>query len=402
MKKSVLLIISGGVAAYKALTVIRDLTKIGIKSKVILTKGGSEFVTPLSVGALSGNKVYTDLWNLTDETEMGHIELSRSADLIAVVPATANLIAKAANGVADDLASTTILATDKPVLYAPSMNVRMWEAEATKRNIKTLENDGALFVGPGIGEMACGETGPGRMSEPHQIVDAIVSLLKITEQKTDKKPIMSLTGKSILITAGPTQEPIDPVRYLSNESSGKQGYALAEAASKLGAKVTLVSGPVNVDAPPLVKLVKVTTAKEMLEACQSSLPADIFISVAAVSDWRPKSCSDKKLKKDGNAPAPLELENNIDILKTISSSKNRPKFVIGFAAETNNIIENATKKKSRKNCDWIIANDVSGNVMGGNNNKMIVITENKIETWPELTKQESAERLARKIAQKVI
>jgi len=397
--KRILLIIGGGIAAYKSLFLIRVLAKRGIASRVIITRGGTEFVTPLSAGALSGDKVYSDLWDLTDEAEMGHIELSRSADLVVVAPATADIMAKAAHGIANDLATTTLLATDKRVLYAPAMNVRMWEAEATQRNIATLKKDGALFIGPDAGAMACGEFGEGRMAEPEAIADAIeAALVGVTTLDGLKGP-KPLKGKKALITAGPTREPIDPVRYLSNHSSGKQGYAIAGALADLGAEVTLVSGPVSITPPANVNRVKVETALEMLAACEAALPSDIFVSVAAVADWRPASCGDKKIKKNGDAPAPLKLEENPDILKTLSTAKNRPNLVIGFAAETNDVIKHATAKRLRKTCDWIVANDVSGDVMGGDHNKMILVTDDGTDEWPRLSKQDSAKRLAVKIAE---
>jgi len=399
LDKRILLIIGGGIAAYKSLFLIRVLAKRGIATRVIITRGGTEFVTPLSAGALSGDKVYSDLWDLTDEAEMGHIELSRSADLVVVAPATADIMAKAAHGIANDLATTTLLATDKRVLYAPAMNVRMWEAAATQRNMETLKKDGALFIGPDAGAMACGEFGEGRMAEPEEIADAIEAALAGVTTLDGLKGPKPLKGKSALITAGPTREPIDPVRYLSNHSSGKQGYAIAGTLADLGADVTLVSGPVSIRPPSNVNLVKVETALEMLAACEAALPSDIFVSVAAVADWRPASCGDVKIKKNGDAPAPLKLEENPDILKTLSTTKNRPKLVIGFAAETNDVIKHATAKRLRKTCDWIVANDVSGDVMGGDHNKMILVTDTGADEWPRLTKADSAKRLAAKIAE---
>lgn len=399
MDKRILLIIGGGIAAYKSLFLIRVLAKRGIASRVIITRGGTEFVTLLSAGALSGDKVYSDLWDLTDEAEMGHIELSRSADLVVVAPATADIMAKAAHGIANDLATTTLLATDKRVLYAPAMNVRMWEAATTQRNMETLKKDGALFIGPDAGAMACGEFGEGRMAEPEDIADAIEAALSGVTTLDGLRGPKPLKGKKALITAGPTREPIDPVRYLSNHSSGKQGYAIAGALADLGADVTLVSGPVSIHPPSNVNLVKVETALEMLSACETALPSDIFVSVAAVADWRPASCGDKKIKKNGNAPAPLKLEENPDILKTLSTVKKRPSLVVGFAAETNDVIKHATAKRLRKTCDWIVANDVSGDVMGGDHNKMILVTETGADEWPRLSKQDSAKRLAAKIAE---
>lgn len=391
MSKRILLIIGGGIAAYKSLFLIRVLARRGIKTRVIITKGGTQFVTPLSAGSLSGDTVYTDLWDLTAEAEMGHIELSRSADLIVVAPATADLMAKATNGIANDLASTTLLATDKPVLYAPAMNVRMYEHPATQRNMMTLRKDGALFVGPDSGEMACGEFGDGRMAEPEAIADAIEDALGKTPRP--------LLGKHILITAGPTREPIDPVRYLSNHSSGKQGYAIAGSLARLGASVTLVSGPTALETPEDVTRVNVETARDMLAACERALPADVFIAVAAVADWRPAKAGDKKVKKADGGLGALDLTENPDILKTLSGGDNRPPLVIGFAAETNDVIDHAQAKLKRKGCDWIVANDVSGDVMGGDNNTMILVTPDGADTWPKMSKASSADKLAAKIAQ---
>lgn len=402
MTKRVLLIIGGGIAAYKSLFLIRVLAKRGIESRVILTRGGTEFVTPLSAGALSGVKVYSDLWDLTDEAEMGHIELSRSADLVVVAPATANLLAQAAHGLAGDLATTTLLATDKRVLFAPAMNVRMWEHPATQRNIQTLRNDGQLFVGPDSGAMACGEFGDGRMAEPEVIADAVEQALKGVTHIDGTLKEFPLKGKKALITAGPTREPIDPVRYLSNHSSGKQGFAIAGALAELGAEVTLISGPVHLPCPIGVKRIDVETAKEMMDAVQSALPADIFISVAAVADWRPADRAKLKVKKDkqSEGPPPLMLMENPDILKTVSHmEQGRPELVIGFAAETNDVVENARAKRLRKKCDWIVANDVSGDVMGGDHNVMILVTADTEAEWPRLDKQAAARKLAAKISE---
>ena len=401
MDKRVLLIIGGGIAAYKSLFLIRELARRGVKSRVIITKGGTEFVTPLSAGALSGDKVFTDLFDLTDEAEMGHIELSRAADLVVVAPATADLLAKAAHGLANDLATTTLMATDKRVLYVPAMNVRMWEAASTQRNVQQLLEDGAYFIGPDEGDMACGEFGPGRMSEPPVIADHIMGLLQGDTTLDGLRAPRPLSGKHVLITAGPTREPIDPVRYLSNHSSGKQGYAIAASLSGLGAKVTLVSGPVNLQPPNGVDLVKVETAREMLSACEAALPADCFVSVAAVADWRPTHAGNKKIKKDKDGIPPLTLEENPDILKTLSSAKNRPQLVVGFAAETNDVIEHAQAKLKKKKCDWIVANDVSGDVMGGDHNAMILVTQDGADAWPRQTKAGAAQQLALKIAQEL-
>jgi phosphopantothenoylcysteine decarboxylase/phosphopantothenate--cysteine ligase len=394
MSKSVLLIIGGGIAAYKSLELIRQLKARGFGVRCILTKAAEQFVTPLSVAALSGEKIFSDLFSLTDETEMGHIELSRSADLVVVAPATADLMAKMANGLANDLASTTLLATDKKVLIAPSMNVRMWHHAATQRNLRTLMNDGVLSVGPNAGDMACGEFGLGRMAEPKEIVAAIEAAL--TDQP---RP---LAGKHVLITAGPTREAIDPVRYISNHSSGKQGYAIAEAAVALGAQVTLVSGPVHVDLPPGVGLMAVTSADQMLEAVQTALPADIAIFTAAVADWKVATVADEKIKKQANAAVPsISFVENPDILKTIATHRTqRPTVVVGFAAETEHVVEHAKAKLAKKHCDMIVANDVSAGegVFGGDNNTVHLVTASGVESWPVQTKKDVAMSLMLKLA----
>jgi len=401
--KRILLIIGGGIAAYKSLELIRELSRRGIGSRCIVTKGGQEFVTPLSVSALSGEKVFTELFDLDDEADMGHIQLSRSADLVVVCPATADLMAKAAGGLANDLASTTLLATDKPVLMVPAMNVRMWEHAATQRNVETLRSDGVSVMDPDEGAMACGEFGPGRLPEPLAIADRIEALLSDGPvlYGLDPKP---LAGRHALITAGPTREPLDPVRFLSNHSSGKQGYAIAGALAKAGARVTLVSGPVSLDAPDGVDLVPIETAREMLDACQSALPADVFVSVAAVADWRPSRAAAKKMKLkegDGDPHPNLELSENPDILATLSrKKKHRPSLVIGFAAETHDVETLAIAKLKRKRCDWIVANDVSGDVMGGAMNEVALVTRDGIEDrWPRMTKEDVAVRLVARIAQ---
>jgi phosphopantothenoylcysteine decarboxylase/phosphopantothenate--cysteine ligase len=391
----VLLIVGGGVAAYKALELVRLLRKAGVGVRAILTRAGAEFVTPLSLGALTENPVHQDLFSLTEEQAMGHIELSRSADLIAVVPATADLMAKTANGLANDLASTTLLATDKPVLMAPAMNVRMWLHPATVRNLATLKADGVSFVGPDEGEMACGEYGPGRMAEPPAIAAAILAALEGPAARP-------LAGKRVLVTAGPTAEPIDPVRYLTNRSSGRQGYAVAEALVRLGAGVTLVSGPTALAAPPGVRRIDVETADQMLAACEAALPADAAVFVAAVADWRPDAVAAAKLKKRaGAAPEPLKLVENPDILARIATpGPRRPKLVVGFAAETDDLAANARIKLARKGCDWIVANDVGQpGVMGGAENTVSLVTAAGIEAWPLLTKAEVARRLAARIAE---
>ncbi|KCZ45477.1 bifunctional phosphopantothenoylcysteine decarboxylase/phosphopantothenate--cysteine ligase CoaBC [Hyphomonas pacifica] len=393
-QKRILLIISGGIAAYKSLELIRELGRRGIACWCILTKAGQEFVTPLSVSALSGDKVYTELFDLNEEAEMGHIELSRSADLVVACPATADLMAKAAAGLANDLASTTLLATDKPVLMVPAMNVRMWQHPATQRNIETLRADGVTVMAPDEGAMACGEFGPGRLPE----IPAIVSEIKrVLEGDTAD----ALNRVHALVTAGPTREPLDPVRFLSNHSSGRQGYAIADALVKLGAKVTLVSGPVSLTPPAGVNFVSVETARQMLKACEDALPADVFISVAAVADWRPARAATKKLKiKGAGSEHPsMELTENPDILKTIAHKrKNRPGLVIGFAAETHDVEEHAEAKLARKNCDWIVANDVSGDVMGGAENQIVLITRDGSERWPRMGKEDVARQLAKRIA----
>jgi len=388
----ILLIIGGGIAAYKSLELIRELGRRGIASRVILTKAGAEFVTPLSVAALSGEKVYSELFDLTDETEMGHIELSRSADLVVVCPATADLMAKAAAGLANDLASTTLLATDKPVLMVPAMNVRMWEHAATKRNVARLRADGVRVVDPDVGPMACGEFGPGRLPEVAAIVREIEAALA--------PPSKRLAGVHALVTAGPTREPLDPVRYISNHSSGKQGYGIAAALAAEGARVTLVSGPVSLKPPEGVTFVPVETAREMLKACEDALPADVFVSVAAVADWRPVKAADRKLKLKGEGKAPtIELAENPDILRTLShKKKKRPRLVIGFAAETHDVEHLAVEKRARKGCDWIVANDVSGDVMGGNENEVYLITPDGAEHWPRLAKDDVSRRLAARVA----
>jgi len=393
--KRVLLIVGGGIAAYKALELIRLLRKADIAVRVILTKAGAQFVTPLSLSALSEDKVYQDLWSLTDEAEMGHIELSRSADLIVVAPATADLMARAAHGLADDLASTTLLATDTPVLMAPAMNVRMWTHAATQRNLATLRSDGIGFVGPDEGTMACGEFGPGRMAEPTEIAAAIFRALQVGATPGP------LAGRRALVTAGPTVEPLDPVRALTNRSSGRQGYAIAEALAGLGAEVTLVSGPTALAAPMGVQRVEVETARQMLAACEAVLPADVAVLVAAVADWRPEVVADHKIKKTGEAPTPIRLVENPDILAILSApGPIRPKLVIGFAAETERVEANARAKLSRKGCDWIIANDVTApGVMGGDENEVLVVEETGVERWTRASKAEIAARLSQRIAE---
>lgn len=397
MTRSVLLIIGGGIAAYKSLELIRRLKTRGIGVTAIMTKSAGEFVTPLSVASLSGNKVYGDLFSLTDEVEMGHIELSRAADLVVVAPATADLLAKMATGLANDLASTALLATDKPVLAAPAMNVRMWHHPATQRNIRTLTNDGIRFVGPAEGEMACGEFGLGRMAEPDEIAAAAEAMLQPSARP--------LAGRHVLVTAGPTREAIDPVRFISNHSSGKQGYAIAAAAERLGARVTLVSGPVSLPSPPGVSVVPVTTANEMLAATEKALPADIAIFTAAVADWRVQQVAGEKLKKreDGSTPT-LNFAENPDILKTIAGrTQGRPRLVVGFAAETEQVVDHAKAKLARKGCDLIVANDVrpASNVFGGDANTVHLISKDGVENWPTMSKDDVARRLMAALAERL-
>ncbi|MDE3177829.1 MAG: bifunctional phosphopantothenoylcysteine decarboxylase/phosphopantothenate--cysteine ligase CoaBC [Pseudomonadota bacterium] len=392
----ILLVIGGGVAAFKSLELIRRLRERGASVQAVLTPAAERFVTPLSVAALSAMPARQDLFNLTDEAEMGHIELSRSADLIVVAPATADFLAKMAQGLADDLASTALLATDKPVLVAPAMNVRMWTHPATRRNVARLIADGIAFVGPEEGEMACGEFGPGRMSEPAAIVAAVVDRLR--------PPARRLAGKHVLITAGPTHEPIDPVRFIGNRSSGLQGFALARAAARAGAQVTLVSGPVSLAKPDGVRLIAVETAVEMLAAVQSALPADVFIGAAAVADWRVEESGAQKLKKDGRGAPTLRLVENPDILATVANSPTaRPRLVVGFAAETQQVIEHARQKLERKGCDLIVANAVGAGagVFGGADNQVHIVTRDNILDWPKMSKDKVAQSLIEIIADRL-
>jgi len=389
--KRVLLIIGGGIAAYKALDLIRRLRDRGASVVPVLTSAAEEFVTPLSVSALAAEKVYRDLFDLTDEAEMGHIELSRAADLVVVAPATADLMGKMAGGLANDLASTLLMATDKRVLIAPAMNVRMWEHPATQRNLAALKSDGVLVVGPGEGAMACGEFGPGRMAEVPEIVVAVEAALADGPLK----------GKRVVVTSGPTHEPIDPVRYIANRSSGAQGTAIARALSALGAEVVFVTGPADVAPPEGVQLVRVETAREMLEAVQAVLPADAAVFAAAVADWRVANAAESKMKKEKGGLPVLEFAENPDILATISQrGEGRPPLVVGFAAETDDVIAHATAKRARKGCDWIVANDVSPatGIMGGSENAVTVITGDGAESWPRMSKDQVAATLAQKIA----
>ena len=405
----VLLIVAGGIAAYKALELIRRLREQNIKVRCILTSSGAEFVTPLSLSALSEDKVYGALFSLTDEAEMGHIQLSRDADLLVVAPATADLIAKMATGQADDLASTALLATDKGVLIAPAMNVRMWDHPATRANMETLTSRGVAVVGPNEGDMACGEFGFGRMAEPNEIVDAVLKALgrsRAQHTGTQAGGARPLTGRSALVTSGPTHEAIDPVRYIANRSSGKQGHAIAEALTSLGARTTLVTGPTQLQDPTGMEVIHIESAQQMLNACEGALPADVAVCAAAVADWRVATQSDRKIKKTGGngagAEVPrLELTPNPDILASLSQRGNdRPGLVVGFAAETEDVIRQATEKRARKACDWIVANDVSlgSGTFGGTDNSVHVIDEQGVESWERTSKTEVARRLAERIA----
>ena len=389
--KNILLIICGGIAAVKTPELIRKFTQAGARVTPVLTRSGAQFVTPLSIAALAGSKVYTDLFDLTDEAEMGHIELSRWADLILVAPATAHIMAKMAQGAADSLASTLLLATDTPVMIAPSMNVRMWDHPATQRNLATLYGDAIQVIGPNKGEMACGEFGCGRMVEVPEILQAVTRYFKDGP----------LSGSHVLVTSGPTHEPIDPVRYIANRSSGAQGTALAEALRDLGARVSFVTGPADVAVPTGVDVHRVQTAQEMLEAVQAILPVDVAVFAAAVADWRIEGVRDQKIKKQASGVLPvLNFAENPDILAAVSNHVRRPKLVIGFAAETNDVIESATAKRLRKGCDWIVANDVTPamGTMGGTNNTVTVIDANGAEAWSDMPKTEVASRLALRIA----
>ena len=391
--KRILLIIGGGIAAYKALDLIRRLREVGATVTPVMTRAAAEFVTPLSVAALAGEKVYTDLFDLTDEAEMGHIQLSRVADLIVVAPATADLMAKMAQGRADDLASTLLLATDTPVVLAPAMNVRMWGHAATQRNLAQLRRDGVMFVGPTAGDMACGEFGLGRMAEPMEILAAVQAALS-------RGP---LAGKHALVTSGPTHEPIDPVRYIANRSSGAQGTAIAAALRDLGARVTFVTGPATVPPPAGVTVVQVETAQQMRLAVEAALPADVAVFAAAVADWHVANAADHKMKKDGSGKLPaLRFAENPDILAHVSQMKaGRPKLVIGFAAETDDVLAHATAKRGRKGCDWIVANDVSPatGIMGGAENAVTLISQDRAEVWPRMEKTSVAKLLAQRIAE---
>ncbi|EAT07959.1 bifunctional phosphopantothenoylcysteine decarboxylase/phosphopantothenate--cysteine ligase CoaBC [Sphingobium sp. 10 DY56-G10] len=410
MTRRVLLIISGGIAAYKSLELVRALRKRGIAVRAVLTKSAEQFVTPLSLGVLTEDQVYDDLFDLKAEREIGHIQLSRQADLVVVAPATANILAKMATGIADDLATTLLLATDKPVLAVPAMNVRMWHHKATQRNLAQLRADGVHVMEPDDGEMACGEYGKGRLPEPEAIAVEVERLLALALRADPLAGLCdftgnrgSLAGKHILVTAGPTHEPIDPVRYIANRSSGKQGFAIAAAAAHAGARVTLVAGPVQLPTPAGVARIDVETAREMLSAVDASLPADAAIMVAAVADWRTADAAGQKIKKDGSGqPAPLALVENPDILATLGRHALRPKLLVGFAAETQKVADHAQVKLAKKGADWIVANDVSGapgdSVMGGDDNAVQIVSAQGIESWPCLPKQVVADKLIEKVA----
>ncbi len=390
--KRVLLIVSGGIAAYKSLEVIRRLRERGIAVRCILTAGGAQFVTPLSLSAISGDKVYGELFSLTDEAEMGHIQLSRDADLLLVAPATADILARMTQGLANDLATTALLATDKPVMVAPSMNVRMWTHPATQANLASLKARGTLFVGPNEGDMACGEYGPGRLAEPEEIVTAVERFFQSGSR---------LEGLRALVTSGPTHEAIDPVRYIANRSSGKQGHAIAQALADLGADTTLVSGPTSLPDPERVRVKHVRSAEEMLAACLDSLPSDVAVCAAAVADWKVAAAANQKLKKGDEGPPSLTLTANPDILARLAEpGAQRPRLVIGFAAETEKVIEHATAKRQRKGCDWILANDVSAEsgTFGGDDNSIHLISADANESWPRMSKRQVAACLAERVA----
>ena len=419
-EKRVLLIVSGGIAAYKALELVRLLKRQGVAVRAVMTKSAAEFVTPLSMGVMTEDQVYGDMFDLKEEREIGHIQLSRQADLVVICPATANILAKMAAGIADDLATTILLATDKPVLAVPAMNVRMWNHPATQRNLAQLRADGVHIMNPDEGAMACGEFGPGRLPEPPAVAEQICSMLGVpfnTQLASGRSPTTMpsatpltaqpdfadvehrpLFGKRILVTAGPTHEAIDPVRYIANRSSGRQGFAIAAAAADLGAEVTLIAGPVHLPTPSGVLRIDVETALEMQAEVEKALPVDAAIMVAAVADWRAAQAPDQKIKKDGNAIPPLALTENPDILASLAMHKQRPKLVIGFAAETENIIAHAQAKLAKKGCDWIVANDVSGDVMGGENNAFHIVTKAGVDSWLESPKDVIARKLMEKVA----
>jgi phosphopantothenoylcysteine decarboxylase/phosphopantothenate--cysteine ligase len=419
-EKRVLLIVSGGIAAYKALELVRLLKRQGVAVRAVMTKSAAEFVTPLSMGVMTEDQVYGDMFDLKEEREIGHIQLSRQADLVVICPATANILAKMAAGIADDLATTILLATDKPVLAVPAMNVRMWNHPATQRNLAQLRADGVHIMNPDEGAMACGEFGPGRLPEPPAVAEQICSMLGVPfnmQLASGRSPTTMpsatpltaqpdfadvehrpLFGKRVLVTAGPTHEAIDPVRYIANRSSGRQGFAIAAAAADLGAEVILIAGPVHLPTPPGVLRIDVETALEMYAEVGKALPVDAAIMVAAVADWRAAQAPDQKIKKDGNAIPPLALTENPDILASLAMHKQRPKLVVGFAAETENIIAHAQAKLAKKGCDWIVANDVSGDVMGGENNAFHIVTKAGVDSWLESPKDVIARKLMEKVA----
>jgi phosphopantothenoylcysteine decarboxylase/phosphopantothenate--cysteine ligase len=419
--KSILLIVTGGIAAYKALELVRLLKRQGIAVRAVMTNSATEFVTPLSMGVMTEDQVFGDMFDLKEEREIGHIQLSRQADLIVICPATANILAKMAAGIADDLATTILLATDKPVLAVPAMNVRMWNHLATQRNLKQLAVDGVTIMAPDEGNMACGEFGPGRLPEPPDVAQRICAMLGHAFDATltsgrapqtiaagqgalQSQPDFAadahrpLFGKRVLVTAGPTYEAIDPVRYIANRSSGRQGFAIAQAAAEMGAEVRLVAGPVHLVTPPGVIRIDVESAREMQAEVEKALPVDVAIMVAAVADWRPADTAPQKIKKDGKNPSPLAVTENPDILASLAKHKNRPGLLIGFAAETEKIAEHASAKLAKKGCDWIVANDVSGDVMGGANNAFHIVTKDGIEDWGDSPKDVIARKLMEKIA----
>lgn len=420
IEKRILLIVTGGIAAYKSLELVRLLKRQGIAVRAVMTKSAAEFVTPLSMAVMTEDQVYGHMFDLKEESEIGHIQLSRQADLIVVCPATANIIAKMAAGIADDLATTILLATDKPVLAVPAMNVRMWNHRATQRNLTQLRADGVHIMAPDEGAMACGEFGPGRLPEPTAVAEQICAMLgqafnaALTAGRSPTTvpsgaPLAAqpdftdishrpLVGKRVLVTAGPTHEAIDPVRYIANRSSGRQGFAIAAAAADLGAEVTLIAGPVHLETPPGVVRINIETALEMQAEVEKALPVDAAIMVAAVADWRAAQAPDQKIKKDGDAIPALVLTENPDILASLATHKHRPKLLIGFAAETEKIVDHAQTKLTKKGCDWIVANDVSGDVMGGENNAFHIVTKDGVDSWPESPKDVIARKLMEKVA----
>lgn len=396
----ILLIVGGGIAAYKACELVRLIRKGGGSVRCVLTEAGAQFVTPMTLAALSEQEVHTSLWDLKNETEMGHIQLSREADLVVVCPATADMMAKMAAGIADNLATTLLLATDKPVLAVPAMNVRMWLHPATQRNVAQLRADGITVMEPDEGAMACGEYGPGRLPEPEVVWQRALTMLDAPREAPQAGLKGGpLAGRHVIVTAGPTHEPIDPVRYIANRSSGKQGFAIAAALATAGARVTLVSGPVTLATPPGVHRIDVESARDMAAAVDAALPADVAVMVAAVADWRAESAAGQKIKKDGSGAAPtLALAENPDILAGLGHSARKPRLLIGFAAETEKVVDHAIAKRARKGADWIVANDVSGDVMGGDSNSIHIVTATGVESWERLPKDQVATRLVARIA----